>query len=113
MPSKQWFGPGRRLMAVFLLVAAILAGSVLWLGWQLARQDREVAAQRVQERRENAADLAVAALQKSLFQADEQLIRIAALPLPDCRRKAADSALALPADSVLVLECDGEIEAWP
>ena len=113
MPWKQWFGPGRRLMAVFLVVAVILAGTVLWLGWQLARQDREVAAQRLQEHRENAADLAVAALQKSFSQADEQLTVIAALPLPECRRKAAEFTRALPSDSVLVLERNGEIEAWP
>ncbi|MEK7403768.1 MAG: hypothetical protein AAB225_01545 [Acidobacteriota bacterium] len=51
----------KRLPVMFLAIALLLAGVLLGLGWQLVRQDREVAAQRLQQRRENAADLAVAA----------------------------------------------------
>ena len=55
----------------------------------------------------------MAALQKSLSQADGQLTVIAALPLPEGRRKAAEFTRALPSDSVLVQERNGEIEAFP
>ena len=103
----------KRLPVMFLAVALLLAVTLLGLGWQLARQDREVAAQRLQERRENAADLAVAALQKSLSQAEEQLTNLAALPLPELRRKGAAYAASLPDDSVLVVARGGEVDAWP
>jgi threonine/homoserine/homoserine lactone efflux protein len=67
----------KRLMTMFLAVAMLLAGTLLWLAWQLARQDRELASQRMQERRENAADLTVAALHKSLSETEEQLTQVA------------------------------------
>src|SRR5512140_470774 len=94
---------GRRLQAMFLAIAALLAGTLLWLGWQLSQQDRELAAQRLQERVENTADLAVAALQKSLFQAEEQLTHLATLPLPELRAQASRAAASFPGDSVVVL----------
>jgi hypothetical protein len=37
---KQWLGPGR-LLSMFLAVALLSGGALLWLGWQLVRQDRE------------------------------------------------------------------------
>ena len=110
---KQWLESRRRLLTMFLAIAVLLAGTLLWLGWQLARQDRELASQRVQERREIVADLAVAALQKSLSLVEEQLTNLANLPSREIRRKAAEYAAALPGDSVLVLARGGEVEAYP
>lgn len=106
---KQWLEPGRRLLVMFLAIAVLLAGTLLWLGWQLARQERELAAQRLQERREIVADLAVAALQKSLSQAEEQLANLATLPISELRQRA-DS---LPGDCVLILARGGKMEAYP
>jgi signal transduction histidine kinase len=104
---------GRRLLAMFLAIAALLAGTLLWLGWQLASQDREVAVQRLQERRENTADLAAAALQKSLSQAEEQLTHLATLRLPELREQAARAAASFAGDSVIVLTHGAGLEAYP
>lgn len=98
---------------MFLAVAALLAATLLWLGWQLARQDRELAAQRLQERREAAADLALAALQKSLARAEEQLSELLNLPRPEMPHRASESAAALPTDSVLVLVSGQEVDGFP
>ena len=110
---KRDLGPGRRLVAMFLAVAVLLTGTLLWLGWQLARQDRQLATSRLQERQEIAADLAVAALQKSLAQAEGQLAALAALPALELSEKAAAAAASLPADSVLVLVRGAAVESYP
>lgn len=104
---------GRRLLAMFLAVAGLLAGTLLWLGWQLSRQDRELAAQRLQERGETTADLAVAALQKSLSQAEEQLTHLATLPLPELRGQASRAAASFADDSVVVLTHGAALEVFP
>src|SRR5262245_37693270 len=100
---KQWLEPRRRMLTMFLGIAVLLAGTLLWLGWQLARQDRDLAAQRLQERREIVADVAVAALQKSLSYVEEQLTNLTSLPPGEILQKAAEYAATLPVDSVLVL----------
>jgi signal transduction histidine kinase len=110
---KRGLGSGRRLVAMFLGVAVLLAGTLLCLGWQLARQDRELAAKRVQESQDIAADLAVAALQKSLAQAEGQLAALAALPLVELRKRLAPLSESVPADSVVLLVRGEEMEAWP
>ena len=110
---NQWFEPRRRLMTMFLAIAVLLTGTVLWLGWQLVRQDRDLAAQRLQERREIAADLAVAALQKSLSSVEELLTNFTNLQPTEIRRRAAEYAATLPVDSVLVLARGGEVDAYP
>lgn len=110
---KRWFEPPRQLVFLFLAVALLLVGVLFWSGWQLVRQDRELAAQRLLERQESVADLAVAALQKSLSQAEEQVTSLAALPLDELRRKAVSQAAAIPEDSALILLHGGEVEVWP
>ena len=37
MSWKQWLETRRRLLTMFLAIAVLLAGTLLWLGWQLAR----------------------------------------------------------------------------
>ena len=110
---KQWFGPGRRLLSMFLAVALLLGGTLLWLGWQLVRQDRELTAQRLQERREIAADLTLAALQKSLARAEEQLAALTALPWAEYPKRAAAFASTLPGDSAVISDGGAEVLAYP
>ncbi len=110
---QQWLGPGRRLLSMFLAVALLLGGTLLWLGWQLVRQDRELTTQRLQERREIAADLTMAALQKSLARAEEQLAAVAALPWAEFPKRAAAFAAALPDDSALISDGVTEVLAYP
>jgi signal transduction histidine kinase len=110
---KQWLGPPRRLWFSFLAVAVVLTGVMLWLGWKLVRQDQELAAQRLQERRESATDLAAIALQKSLSQIEEQMTRLASLAPVERRRQAAADAGTLTADCALILFQPDAVEAFP
>ncbi len=110
---KQWFGPPRRLLFSFLAVAVALAGVMLWLGWKLVRQDRELAAQRLQERRESATELAAVALQKSLSRIEEQMTHLASLAPVERRRQAAADAGTLTDDCALILFQPDAAESFP
>lgn len=103
-----WLDNGRRLQAMFLTVAALLAATLLWMGWQLARQDRELAAQRLQERRESTADLLAAALQRAIFQTEEHLVKLASLP-----RTALPQSLELGEDTVTVVREGSTLDVHP
>lgn len=63
----------RRLIAWFALTTVVPAVGLTWLGWQMVEQDRVLERQREQERREQAADLAAAALQRILAELGESL----------------------------------------
>ncbi len=91
----------------------LLVCALLWLGWQLARQDRELAAQRMQERRESAADLSVSALRRALAQAEDHLGDIATASPPQLGPDATAVAASLPDDSVLVVFAGPAVDAYP
>src|SRR4030042_2138252 len=110
---NPWLGPPRRLLFSFLAVAAVLAGVMLWLGWKLVRQDQELAAQRLQERRESTTDLAAVALQKSLSRIEEQMTRLASLAPVERRRQAAADAGTLTDDCALILFQPHAAEDFP
>src|SRR5436190_1978686 len=99
---RQWFGGGRRILSMFLAVALLLGGTLLWLGWRMLRQDSELAEQRLQQGRELAADLALAHLQKSLARFQEELASLGAATSADFPKRAA--AAALPEDSVMIAD---------
>jgi signal transduction histidine kinase len=100
-------------MAVSFAIALLLAGTLLWLGWRLAAQDRQVAEQRMHEQRENAADLAVAALQRALSQVEERLATLAATQGPAAAERALALADGLGDDSVVLLVRDGAPIEYP
>jgi signal transduction histidine kinase len=100
-------------MAAALAIAALLGGTLLWLGWRLAAQDRQVAAQRMHEQRQNAADLAVAALQRALSQVEAQLATLATTPGPGATERATSLAGSLDDDSVVLLRGEGSLVAHP
>ena len=91
---------------MFFAATGALAVALAWMSWQLVRQDRALAVQRSQERREHAADLTVAALQKNLAQIEEQL-----------RGLSADSVslpgTGLTPDSALLVITAGELQVHP
>jgi len=78
--SPSWLGTPRHLLVGFLVVTLGPACGLVWLGWKLLDQDRALASQRVQERRERAADLAVSVLQQRLVAAENTLLRPTAEP---------------------------------
>ncbi len=66
MQLRHWLRPPRQLLVVFLAVALMSAGAVGWLGWLLLKQDAALDVQRRQERLDQAADRAAAAMQRSI-----------------------------------------------
>ena len=103
----------RHLLVGFLAVALVLTATLVWLSWQLVRQDEALAEQRIDERRESAADLATVALQKSLLQAEEQLSVLSGAPAGELSGRATEVARRLGADSALVI-CRAEgVEVFP
>ncbi len=113
MLKPKWIEPSRHLLILFLATALLLVGALLWLGWQLARQDRELADKRLQERQETAADLCVAALQQALAQTETRLSNLSRFAPGVFEKEAADYARTFSEDSVLVLERDGKILIYP
>jgi len=66
MPLRDWLRAPRQLLTAFLAVALVSAGALGWLGWLLLRQDAALESQRRQERIEQAADRAAAAMQRAV-----------------------------------------------
>jgi signal transduction histidine kinase len=64
-----------RLRLAFVGVMLVLSGVLSWLGWRLLRQDEQLLAQRLAERRETAADLVVAGIERRLTAIDADLVR--------------------------------------
>jgi len=92
MSLLAWFRPPRRLLVLFLAVTVVPASGLLWLGWRLLQQDRALMDQRIQERRERAADQLATALQQKLL-AVEQLL--ADLPASRDRAMGDDAVLVV------------------
>jgi signal transduction histidine kinase len=105
--------PVQRLLAVFLAVALLLTATLVWLSWQLVRQDEALVEQRIEERRETAADLATAALRAALLQADERLQDLLTVPAEERSLKATRIGRGLAAPGVLVLCRAFDVEPFP
>lgn len=73
--------PGR-VTALFFAVAAISVFALLWLGVRLLEQDRALEAQRLQEKRESAADRLVAALKQAPSVEERMLADLPERPSP-------------------------------
>ncbi len=66
----------RRLFAWFVVTTIVPAVGLGWLGWQIVRQDRQLAGQLLLERRDRAADLAATALQRTLAELEGRLATV-------------------------------------
>src|SRR5436309_6422232 len=73
MSMRSWFRTPRNWLVLFLAVSLAPSCLLVWLGWRLFEQDRELDRQGGQERRERAADLMVAGLEQSLAAAEQRL----------------------------------------
>ena len=109
----EWLRPPRHLLALFLAIILAPAVALGWLAWRSFEQDRALENQRVQERLDHAADLAVAALQHNFSRTEEWLIRLAAAPDPQLAAAAEQQASELAGDALLVVLRAGEVEAYP
>jgi signal transduction histidine kinase len=102
MSFRAWFHPPRHWLGLFLLTALLPSTLLVWLGWRALQQDRALALQEIQERREQAADLIVSALEQSLAAAERSL-----------RDPSAMRDLAAPQGAVALVLTPGRIEAFP
>lgn len=104
MWDKGWFGP-RQIRLVFPAVMILLASMLGSVAWLLLEQDLQLAAQRLGERRDAAADLAVAALEKRLSGIEQELTRMLA---------DRGARPAIPASgTVFVQFLPDSIRSWP
>jgi tetratricopeptide (TPR) repeat protein len=99
---RAWLGAPKRLLWSFVLLLLLPAAAVAWLGVQLLEQDREIEARRIAERRERAADRAIAEIEKAVAATERQL------------SGAANTVPILPGDdAVVVTMAAGGVEAAP
>ena len=102
MSLRAWFHPPRHWLGLFLMITLAPSSLLIWFGWRSLQQDRALALQQVQERREQAADLIVAGVEQSLA-ASEQMLR----------DPSAMQALATPEGAVAVVLTQDHVEAFP
>jgi signal transduction histidine kinase len=87
---------------MFLLITLVPSGLLIWFGWRSLQQDRALALQQVQERREQTADLIVSGLEQNLTAAEQSL-----------RDPSALQTLAQPEGAVAVIFTPTSVEAFP
>lgn len=101
MSVPAWFRPPRCRLGLFLLITLVPSSLLIWFGWRSIQQDRALALQQVQERREQAADLIVTGLEQSLAASEQAL------------RDPSIQTLAVPEGAVAVVLAADHIEAFP
>src|SRR5690349_17025562 len=70
---RNWFRPPRHVLTVFLAVAVVSAGALVWLAKLLLEQDKTVAERRRQDQLEQVADRATAVMQAELTDLELQI----------------------------------------
>jgi len=75
-------GPGK-IMALFMVVAAVSAVALIWMGVRLLQQDRALEKQRLEDRREAVADRVVAELEQTLLEEELRLTGASPQPVGD------------------------------
>jgi signal transduction histidine kinase len=73
----MWLAAPRRLLILVVVILLLPAVVVVWLGLRLIQQDRELESRQMTERREAAADRAVALLEQALTSTERQLVAFA------------------------------------
>ncbi len=105
MSAERLRGP-RQFRLMFMATMAVLSVTLAWLGWQLFRLDEQLDAQRQLERRDAAADLAVAALEKRISAAEQELAGVLTSGEPS-------AAAALAHGAVIVAFQGSAPRVWP
>lgn len=98
MRPRRPAGPSRRLIGLLLAITVVPLVSLLWLGWYLVAEDREIALNRSKEQLDLAAGLVTSALERAIALDDQ---------------RAAAGAGDWPAGAVVVTFTAGHIAAVP
>jgi len=109
----RWFRAPRHVLTLFLGVTGSLSLAMGGLAWQLIAQDRALAARRTQERLDNAADAAVAAVRHAVDDLALPLESLAALASGATEARVARLAAAFDDDAVVVLATERGVDAFP
>ena len=109
----RWFRPPRHVLTLFLGVTGSLSLAMGWLAWQLIAQDRALAAQRTQERLDNAAETAVASVRHGLDDMSQRLDALSKSSSGVDPAESAKQASLLGDDAALILASDQAFDAWP
>ncbi len=80
MALRDWLQPPRHVIALFLLVTLVPSLALVAAGWRLLEQDRALSVAQLSERREQAADLAVSELERSMATTEQALRDAEQLP---------------------------------
>ncbi|MGD8538377.1 MAG: HAMP domain-containing sensor histidine kinase [Candidatus Aminicenantes bacterium] len=91
-PLRIWKRPSKYNAVLFLAVAAVSVIALVWMGVRLLQQDRALEAQRLEEKREAAADRIIVALEKTLSEEEQKLT---AEPKDEFLQMADDHLLAI------------------
>ena len=110
---RDWLRPPRNLLVLFLGTTLVLTTGLGWLGWRLLQQDRAVAAQRVRDRLDSAADLITAEMRQTLTAVDAELTLLSTLSAPRLRESALAYAETLGEDALVVVFQPGGVDAYP
>jgi len=102
MRVHGWLRPHRSVLVLLLAVTCVPAAALIWVSWRMLEQDRALAAQRLQERLEHGADVAVSALDRRVADLHAQLPAWAAAPPVD-----------LPADAVVLVADQETVRTHP
>jgi signal transduction histidine kinase len=100
-PLRSWLEPPRHLIALFLLVTLVPSLTLVALGWKLFRDDRDNEARLANERGEQALDVVVSTLERSLTASERSL------------REASALSLSAEGDAVVLTFTDGTATASP
>ena len=97
----SWLAP-RYLSAAGFLGSLLVVLVLGLLGWRILGQERQLEAQRLQERLEDAADLLVARMQTALSEAEKRIAAYAGLDPGDWQQAVSDASFYLEEDALLV-----------
>jgi signal transduction histidine kinase len=99
---RFWRRPSKYSVILFLGVAAVSVIALVWMGWRLLQQDRALEAQRLEEKREAAADRFTAALEKALSDEERKLVDVPISEFPPASE-----------DYILINIGSEDVRVWP
>ncbi len=113
MRFREWFRPPRHLLAMFVGITVVSTVALAFLGWEFVRQDRKQVNERTRKDRDDATELAAAALEKHFSEVEEQLTALAAMPETELSKRVAEFSKELSGDSVFLIFRNATMEAHP
>jgi signal transduction histidine kinase len=105
--------PPRHLSFLFVGITLALAIALVWLGFELMRQDRALEAQRVRDDLQRVAVSAAEELTRRFAALEEELDRLLSVPAGDRRTALAAMGQALGGDAIVIFASHDSLQAAP